>query len=333
MKLNWVGKFDRYTGYGRMNAYFVRELSALGVDVVPTQLQATYDEEWQVEIEPFDNDVLTVTLTQPQLYPAGVKRQWAFTMYEDTSIPQGWADIINGECERLIVLCEHNAETFAKAGVCVPIHVVHGGTDPDEFPLVEKRPERPYTFICLGDRGVRKGVEQVWMAFFEAFGDTDDDVRLLIKIREDSGSAVQYATFADDRIKVWKADVDNMADVYRAGDCFVFPSYGEGWGMPPREAAMMGLPVIATDWSGLSVGIDNWAIPLREYTLRPSHLRTKDGCWAVPNVAEIAKRMRWCYENQGEAHLLGLNARLWLMKNQTWQHSAQQIKALIEEYG
>jgi len=322
MKVNWVGKFDKYTGYGRMNAYFVRELSALGMDVVPTQLGA----------DSFDKNKLTISLTQPQLYPTGIKRQWAFTMYEDTSIPQGWANIINDECERLIVLCEHNAETFAKAGVCVPIHVVHGGTDPDEFPLIKERPERPYTFVCLGDRGVRKGVEQVWMAFFEAFGDTDDDVRLLIKIREDSWSAVQYAIFADDRIKVWQADVDNMADVYRTADCFVFPSYGEGWGMPPREAAMMGLPVIATDWSGLSVGIDKWAIPLQEYTLRPSHLKTKDGCWAVSNVAEIAKHMRWCYENKFQASMLGRASSEWLREHQTWRHSAQQIKALIEEY-
>jgi len=335
MKINWVGNgFDIYSGYGRMGAYYVRELCALGIEVVPTPIQALTAPDWMRSmLTTFDEDTLTISLTTPPLFPKSVKRQWAFTMYEDTSIPEGWADIINETCERLIVLCEHNADTFKQAGVSVPIHVVHGGTDPVEFPLIVERPKRPYTFICLGDRGVRKGVEQVWRAFFEAFGDTDEDVRLLIKIREGSQSAVQYATFADERIQVWKEDVEHISDVYREGDCFVFPSYGEGWGMPPREAAMMGLPVIATDWSGLSVGIDEWAIPLRDFKLVPSHLKTKNGQWAMVNHLEVADKMRWCYENQDKARLVGRNASRWLREHQTWTHSAQKLKALIKEHG
>ncbi len=332
MKLNWVGNgFNQYTGYGRMGAYFVRELCALGVEVIPTTVQAFDAPEWlQPMLSNFDADALTISLTLPTLMP-DIEHQWGFTMYEDTSIPDGWADCINERCERLIVLCEHNAESFKNAGVSVPIHIVHGGTDPDEFPVIESDPTSPYTFLCLGDRGVRKGIEQAWLAFFDAFDDTDD-VRLIIKIREGSESVLNYAEFTDPRITVVSDDVETMADVYRMADCFVFPSFGEGWGMPPREAAMMGLPVIATDTSGLSVGIDNWAIPLRDFVLRPSLLKSKDGLWAVPSVKGIANKMRWCYENQYQASMIGYASSEWLRANQTWAHSAQALKNLIEEY-
>lgn len=43
-----------------------------------------------------------------------------------------------------------------------------------------------------------------------------------------------------------------MPSLYAAADVFVLPSRGEGWGRPHVEAMSMGLPVIATRWSGPS---------------------------------------------------------------------------------
>ena len=122
MAINLAGNgFNKYTGYGRMCAYFVRELCALGVEVVPALVDehdVTHAPQWILDaLQPLDRDALTISLTIPPIFPTGLKRQWAFTMYEDTKIPEGWADIINADCERLIVLCEHNAETFERAGV------------------------------------------------------------------------------------------------------------------------------------------------------------------------------------------------------------------------
>jgi glycosyltransferase involved in cell wall biosynthesis len=41
-----------------------------------------------------------------------------------------------------------------------------------------------------------------------------------------------------------------LARLYRAADAFVLPTRGEGWGRPLLEAMVMGVPVIATNWSG-----------------------------------------------------------------------------------
>ena len=41
-----------------------------------------------------------------------------------------------------------------------------------------------------------------------------------------------------------------LPSLYAAADAFVLPSRGEGWGRPVMEAMAMGLPTIATNWSG-----------------------------------------------------------------------------------
>lgn len=45
---------------------------------------------------------------------------------------------------------------------------------------------------------------------------------------------------------LWSA----MPALYHSFDGFVLSSHGEGWGLPLAEAMTMGLPVIATNWSG-----------------------------------------------------------------------------------
>lgn len=335
MQINWLAdKFDPYSGYGRMGVYLVRELLKCGVTVTPAFLSMLETPAWLRDLMyrvNFNN--ITITLAFGEFLPAVPGRHWGFTMYEDTSIPEGWAEIINSNCERLLVPCEHNAETFAGAGVKVPIHVVHGGTDPDEFPVLPRGESRPYTFMCSGDGGERKGIDVAWSAFSRAFEGVED-VRLIIKCKTSSMSGIYTDAFeeSDSRIRLWKEDVDDLVSVYRQADCYVFPSYGEGWGMPPREAAMMGLPVITTRWSGLEVGIDQWAIPLNEYEMRGSRLLTKNACWAIPSIDECAKKMRWCYEHPDEARTFGTMAARWLREHQTWAHSAKRIVELLEIY-
>ena len=49
----------------------------------------------------------------------------------------------------------------------------------------------------------------------------------------------------------------------RAADAFVTTTHGEGFGRPPLEAMAMGLPTIATNWSGLTAFVaDGVALPI-----------------------------------------------------------------------
>jgi len=333
--INWVAyRFIKEDGYGRFGINMVRALVAAGLQVTPGTTEAIAElPAWMQNLAGWNWGNTTIQCLPANMAMPLAGRSFIFSMTEDTGCPKDWPDKINTIAERLIVPCEQNVEAFQRRGVKCPIHVVHGGTNPEEFPVIEAPQNgRPYTFLCLADRLPRKGTEVVWSAFYKAF-ENNPDVRLIVKGRPSSMQWLNTFNFVDKRITFWKADVESMADVFAQVDCFVFPSFGEGWGMPPREAAMMGLPVIATRWSGLEVGIDEWAIPVNTFKMGESTLPHGSSQWALPDLDEVIAHMRWCYENQDAARMRGRKAAAWLRENQTWKHSAQQVMRLLEEHG
>lgn len=334
MKINWVGyRYLKEDGYGRYGIHLIRALARMGVEIVPIQAQTLYD---------MPPDVLKMTgvdVNQRSIWllpPVAIKQppppnSWIYTMHEDSKLPEGWAKTIN-QFERCIVPCEHNATIFAECGVTIPIDIVYGGTDPNEFPIRERVEERPYTFVCLADRHVRKGWDTVWGAWYEAFPESITDVRLIIKGRPEMvPDWFKEVELPDKRIIRNYDNVADMKQVFNEADCVVYPACGDGWGMWWREAAMMGLPALVTPYSGNAVGADEAAIPFKRFTMVESMLDT-GGQWARTDQKDVAEQMRWCYEHQDEARLKGLQAAHWLRNNQTWDHSAQALVKLIEAH-
>lgn len=138
--------------------------------------------------------------------------------------------------------------------------------------------------------------------------------------------------FSDSRITHWAEDCASSAEIFAQGDCFVFPSKGEGWGLPPREAVAMGIPTIVPRHTGLDVGIDCWATVI----LEKAQLTVSDlgygSQWYQPDIQEIAAAMTWCYEHPTEAREKALTGSKWLHEYQTWGDAAQALSALLEKY-
>lgn len=340
MRLNFLGSNFRATdGYGRWNTRLLQALVALGVDVRPQHTEMANASGWVQERLEVSWDGLTISCLPPFYLNKVPGRHWLLSMTEGSLLPDGWREtILRSGVERIIVPCKHNAEAFAVTGL--PVHVVPGGTDPDEFPLnMAPRPDRPYTFLSLADRGARKGWAEVWAAFFKAFGGPSDtpDVRLVIKSRPDGNDLLELIAGAenpDPRITIIMEDRD-MRALYQSVDCFAIPSRSEGWGMPHRECMMAGTPVITQAHAGLAdAGL--WAIVVDGGTLQriPSHFEHIAGEWLVADVAELAKAMRRCYDKPHEARMSAVLGRAWLRRNQTWEHSAKALLAWIgEHYG
>ena len=99
--------------------------------------------------------------------------------------------------------------------------------------------------------------------------------------------------------------------LYAAADAFVLPSRGEGWGRPHVEAMAMGLPVIATNWSGPAAYLDESVGYPLEFEVQPvpSDLNLEGHNWAEPNVAHLRMLMRRVYERRDEALERGKAAR------------------------
>lgn len=341
MRINWLAfNFDPHDGYGKYSSHLVRALNRIGVNVTPLISDQVRLPGWIQHLTGINYSHLTIACLPPYMLWPVAGRQWSLTMTEGTKLPPDWGSTINVRAQRLITPCHHNAEAFESGGVTVPISVVLGGTSPSEFPILKRKENTGvYTFLALADRGARKGWVEVWSAFYAAFGEyaNTKDVRLIIKTKGASNELVTRISGAcrDPRIRFWAEDIQYMADLYALADCFAIPSRSEGWGMPQREAAMMGIPVIVAKHSGLDDGhTEKWALVVEETTVGkiPDSFPNCGGVWERVDVDAMAAKMRWCYENRSDAAERGQQAAHWLRENQTWEHSARALKALIEEY-
>lgn len=354
MRLNWLAyNYRQWDGYGRYSTRLIQALKRAGVSVTPhfagsADAPAWMRDEWELSLL----SIPTISCLPPyylRKLPNGHAPHWLLTMTEGSECPDGWAEIINNSgVERVIVPCQHNVEAFQRGGVEVPVSVIHGGTDPDEFPLRSKVLSRysdstpqPYTFLALADRGKRKGWMEAYDAFFLAFGTVDetgpDEVRLIIKCRPGGNDLIDFIVEkradTDPRITFLREDVADIAQVYALADCAVMPSRSEGWGMPMREAAMMGVPVITQAYSGMDDGYTHeWATVVLNGRMEPID-GTKDGHikgeWRVVDRDELADIMRQHVENPDVFKRAALVAARWLRKHQTWDHSASALLHLL----
>lgn len=330
MRINWRAReFDNHDGYGRQALNTLRALANMGHDVSPLTNEMLALPTWVQRLMGVDWSGITISNVPGFDITSIPGRQWAFTMCEENAVDPEWVENINDHCERLLVPCQHNLRVFNAAGVAVPIHIVPLGLDPREYaPLPVSKRKRSYTFLAFADRGSRKGYSTALLAFASAFPASKyPDVRLIIKTR----AKEMLPAFADTRITHWAEDCPNAVDLFGQADCLVFPSKGEGWGLPPREAVALGIPAIVPRHTGLEVGIGCWAtVILEKHALEASGI---GGEWFNPDWQEVMAAMTWCYEHQEEARQKAIAGGEWLRKEQTWDHAAAIVSALLEVHG
>jgi len=120
-------------------------------------------------------------------------------------------------------------------------------------------------------------------------------------------------------------DSNMLPNLFHEMDAFVLASHAEGWGLPALEAMSMELPVVVTDWGGVTEFTGGYSardrskrnefgkfpggFAIRVAKLEPAFDGRGSGNWAVPSVAHLRKIMRHMYENQDDAREAGRIAR------------------------
>ena len=300
---------DPYDSYGLIACELLRNLDALGVYVNAVALGEPRHTNQPTDIAALTNRPIRPSLGGVLLgYPttwqhhgplAHVGGRIAITMFESSKIPPDWIEPLN-QMDAVIVPSTFCRDSFVECGVTVPIYVVPLGVS-EIYTPAPRSGDRPYTFLAFGDRGRRKNALEAIHAFHLEFGD-DPNYRLVIKSRDlDNRTNV-----LNENIDIIYQDmtVEELYQLYLSTDCMLFPSRGEGFGLPPREFAATGAPVIATNWSGLADDIEVWGIPLG-YTLAPAdwqgakNLQGLDlGVWADPDLDDLQRLMRHVADNR-----------------------------------
>lgn len=209
------------------------------------------------------------------------------------------------------------AEGYRKITSTPIVNIRKGLVQPPNLvfsPFLERFRRSPseVIFLALAEFGssiVRKNPLAVVKAFQQAFADSGDEVRLLLKMREIDPShwsnfdgyweEVEERITGDPRIEIVEGHLTDAEywSLIESSDVFVALHRAEGFGYGIADAMMLGKPVIVSDYSGTQdfcdaenaflVGVDTTPAP-------PEQMRSKSyvGHWASPHVAEAAAAMR-----------------------------------------
>jgi glycosyltransferase involved in cell wall biosynthesis len=264
---------------------------------------------------------------------APISRRWAaqHKLVDEVWVPTAW-----------------HAEVFRSSGIPrEKVQVIPEAIDTRLYnpshvtPLDLDLAEADFKFLSVFKLEPRKGWDVLLDAYWHEFKATDAVVLIVhtymytgpskrdpALIEQQFQAKALELGFQDDeidqlaRVKVVCTEypASNMPKLYRTADAFVLPSRGEGWGLPVEEAMAMGLPVIATNFSGLTALIDDVvAYPLRIDGLEPVTFREYNPSgterWAKPSVEHLRSLMRRIFTNRDEAKRKGALAREKIVAN------------------
>lgn len=335
--------YDPYDGYGRMALELVAWLNALGVqtnvmgtphtqilrDTQTDEVQALLQKPIQITTGGLMVGYPTLREQYSPMLSAG--KSVAITMFESTRLPAGWVESLN-RCAAVIVPSRWNVEAFKACGVKVPIHCVPLGVSEIFQPVKRERGE-PFTYLCWGDRGMRKGWDLACAAFLKAFGKRDD-VRLVIKVRDGDFEGVRFTYEGEPLVNVSLCredfDEEGLQEFYTGVDCMVFPSRGEGFGLPPREFAATAGPVICTRW--WADDIEQWGYPVK-YAMSPAWAGNEKfeglGEWAEADVDHLAQQMLHVFnQNPKLIAYMGQKSAQKIRKLYSWEQFAKDVWAI-----
>lgn len=309
-------------------------------------------------------------------FPLGVRHHPGFynipyIMYETVDFPKVFVDHLNNNhYDEIWTPSQFCKESMVRGGLDGNrIFVMPLGVDTGMFS--RERADEPryipgnlggilsdkFKFLTVMGYSERKGVSILIRAFVEEFGLGNGGrdagkVALYFKggwylsnkavseidamVAAVPGLAVGNRPLISFDFNIYPDDV--LASLYKACDCFVLPSRGEGWSLPMCEAMSMGLPTIGTRWSGnlefmtdensYLLNIDGFAEEPRCNWITHYYIGQK---FAVPSVTHLRKLLRHVYEHREEAIGKGRIARECMVKNFDWSVSCARARDRLIE--
>lgn len=358
VQIVWRGNTMDSSGYAKATREYVLALHAHGVDV---KLEPIAQPLPQVDLMPEHRAVLQHLIAKaktryhkvhiihhpPDIWKRKLSRSIGFTYWETSKVPERWVQLSH-QMHAVFLPSSHNLDIFRQSGIRVPLFHIRPCVHPSAYnsvseqtlPYLNQLP--PFRFLSVFSWIPRKGYDLLLRAFWEEFA-AGDNVALVIKTagmnpaelenwKRSFGISHPTAPVYVDQQTRSEAEMDAL---YRGCQAFVLPSRGEGVGYPYLEAAIRGLPVIATGWGGhMDFLNDQNSYPL-SYQLVPVPPQNyyygyqSDQSWAEVSVEHMRSVMRRVYMNYAEAKSKGTAAQQYVQQHCSPTEAVQDIVTAI----
>lgn len=352
-KLNWFGTFSSGQGYSGSSELMALALERAGIDTRVISMNKVpgvnvSPEGKALKSKPFELADVGIGHGFPNMFSSlqNNKLRVGYTMFETDVLPDGFnewtgawptpAEAINRQLDLLLVPCTHNVGMFRDNGVTIPIEVAPNGVEQRQFSYVERPKRETFTFLIMGTLTLRKNPGNVIQAFAQLFADKPD-AKLVIKTQSGTHGHLEFDKMGNIQIIDELADEKAMKRLMYEADCFVFPSRGEGFGLPPLEAMATGLPTIIADNTGMKDYADdryNYTVKFGQKTPALRYPKTWGyvGSWYESDFDDLKAKMLYVYEHQDEARAVGKAAAEWVKNEWSYDKAAQKLIAAIEKH-
>ena len=274
-------------------------------------------------------------ITTPEVFNSRPdKPTFMFTMFEATKLHEVYVEKIQ-KADFILVPSTWVKGIFAPHFPKDKIWVVHHGVEEDFRFVPRKKNPKKFRYLWVGAPNPRKGYQEIIYVWGKLGLANNPEIELYIKTTRVPNVTIQRKgnVILDSRI----ATREEMIKIYQDAHCFVWPTRGEGFGLPLAEAMATGLPSIATNFSGVTDFFDNKVgFPLK-YKLgmmkMTSPIYGDMGMVeaAMPDVADLVENMIYVRENYKSALHKGMLASALIKSQFTWENSAETLICSIRE--
>ena len=219
-----VGKIKPTNGYGYATVNMYASLSRLGYQHSPND--PTADAE--------------VWFDQPHHWDFSANYKIGYHPWESSEIDPDWLEAMK-KCDEVWTPSYLIAGWYRDWGLS-NVHVYEHGVD-KIWTIADRPVEDKIKFLHMGGEAVRKGADITLDAFRAAFQGYRDDVELTLKMHNEGWNIQRIGRVTILNSVLSESDLIKM---FHDHHVFVYPSWGEGFGLNPLQAMATGMPTICT---------------------------------------------------------------------------------------